>query len=62
MTAYKLFWILLKAICRGHGNAPVYFDTEGRKFEYHFARVGSGDCEEAWTSPHHWIKLYEERL
>lgn len=63
VSAYKLFWVLLKAIIRGHGKAPVYFDAEARKFDYHMACIGSAYCQldhsesdEAW-----WITLHEER-
>lgn len=61
MSACKLFWILFKAIVRGHGNAPVYFDTDARKFEYHMAKVGSAYCQDTHIGEGFWITLHEER-
>lgn len=58
MTAYKLFWFLLKAIYQGHGNAPVYFDTEAEDFDYHMAMVGSAYLEDMGEG--YWITLHEE--
>jgi hypothetical protein len=60
MTTYRLFWILLKAICRGYGQSPVYFDTEARKFEYHMAKVGRAYCEDSQIGDGFWIILHEE--
>lgn len=63
MSAYKLFWMLLKAILCGRGSAPIYFDTEAREFNYHMARIGSAylvqglDAKKPW-----WIVLYENDL
>lgn len=59
MNAYKLFWILLKAILRGHGRAPIYFDTEAREFHYHMACVGYAYCQDASLSGEFWITLHE---
>lgn len=62
MNVYQLFWFALKAILRGRGSAPVWFDTEARTYEYHYARVssinyigGPGSGEEIGVS------LYEDK-
>lgn len=61
MNVYKLCWVLLKAIARGHGTAPLFFDTEGRKFDYHLAYVGSAYCKKLYGIEGPWcITLHEE--
>jgi hypothetical protein len=63
MTAKELFDILEQAIHDGHGNAPVYFDTEGRTYNYHMAKVGSAYCQECFgPDTEVWITLHEERV
>lgn len=59
MTAYKLWWVLLKAIFCGHGKAPVYFDTEARTFDYHMAKVSAAYCHDPQIGDGHWITLHE---
>lgn len=62
MTAFKLWRILLKAIFLGHGSAPIYFDTEARKFNYHMAKIGSAYCQpdQSGSPAAWWITLHEE--
>lgn len=60
MTAYKLCWFLLKAIFKGHGKSPVYFDTDAREFDYHMATVGSAYLEDMQVGEGYWITLHEE--
>lgn len=64
MTCRDLCHILLKAIEDGHGDAPVYFDTEARTFSYHMAKVGRAYCEDMSSfmgNDEAWIILHEER-
>ena len=63
MTCRDLCHILLKAIEDGHGDAPVYFDTEARTFGYHMAKVGRAYVEPmTWAGEEGaWITLHEER-
>lgn len=39
MTIYDLFLILKEAVNDGHGDGPVYFDTEAQNYDYHLASV-----------------------
>lgn len=61
MNAYKLLWVLFRAVCRGHGKAPIFFDTEARTFDYHMAKVGIAYCERNWIDDGFQINLHEER-
>lgn len=62
MNGYKLFWLALKSILRGHGKAPVFFDTEARQYDYHMAHVARGYCEKVgYTKDEEWwITLHED--
>lgn len=61
MNAYKLWWVITKAILTGHGRALVWFDTEARTYDYHMALVGSAYCEDPQLGEGHEIHLHEER-
>lgn len=45
MTINELAAILNKAIESGHGDGPIYFDTDARKFDYHLVAVDSAHYE-----------------
>lgn len=67
MTAKQLFDILEQAIHDGHGDASVYFDTEGKNYDYHMAKIGSAyDISERMTrfmgEKKHMISLHEEQV
>ena len=62
MTVKELFRILELAIHDGHEDAPIYFDTEARKYEYHMAKVGRAYCQEdIFEYGTSVITLHEER-
>lgn len=61
-SIYKLFWICFKAVLMGRGKCDIAFDTEGRKFNYHLAKVGSGHVERLYGVEGPYIlSLHEER-
>ena len=62
MTGYSMLWLALKSVLRGHGNAPVFFDTEAREYRYHLAKIGRGYCQKVGcTKEEPWyITLHEE--
>jgi hypothetical protein len=62
MTAQELFNLLEQAIRDGHGNAPIYFDTEAKVWDYHMAKVGKAYCEDFGGQGNFWITLHEEDI
>lgn len=61
MTAEELFRVLELAIHDGHGDAEVYFDTCGKTFEYHMAKVDAAYLENNSAVGEPFINLTESR-
>lgn len=57
ITVSQLAEFLKQLADEGHGDLPVYFDTEAKRFNYHMARVGRAYHEEL-PEPH--VSLHED--
>ena len=58
----KMLYLLNKAKSLGLKEIDLYFDTEGRKFDYCMAKIGSLYLEQDWVSGDKVIiNLHEER-
>jgi len=60
MTVQQLLRILELAVHDGYDQAEILFDTEGRTFDYHMAKVGSAYLETEFDPNRPFISLHEE--
>lgn len=60
MTVYNLAIKCLWMILKGRGKSPIFFDTEGRTFDYHLAHIASAYCEEADSDYSYFLVLHED--